>query len=287
MSDAIDGCAGASCRRRTSRRRKVIPGLRRSPRSEVLGIASREPGRGSEVAAAARASRAPYGSYEALLADPDIDAVYIPLPNHLHAEWTIAAARAGKHVLCEKPLALTADEAQAMVDACARGRRAADGGVHVPPPPVVGRGARARRVGPDRAAPGGRQLVLVLQRRPGQHPEHPRGAAAARCTTSAATRSTCRGCCSAAEPDDVQAAIVAATRPPGVDVLTSGDPRVRRRASRRSPARRGPRPTSASTSTAPRAGSRSRSRSTSRPTARRGSSSPPAATRRSRPRPRP
>ncbi len=96
---------------------KVIPGLRRSPRSEVLGIASREPGRADAAAGRLGIPRA-YGSYEAMLADPDIDAVYNPLPNHLHAAWTIAAARAGKHVLCEKPLALTAAEAQGMVDAC-------------------------------------------------------------------------------------------------------------------------------------------------------------------------
>ena len=174
MSDAaIDGSAGASCRRRTSRRERSsrASGGRRAARCWGSRRASR--------AGQARWRRRlgiprSYGSYEALLADPDIDAVYIPLPNHLHAAWTIAAARAGKHVLCEKPLAMTAGEAQTMVDACAEAGRAADGGVHVPPAPVVGRGARARRVGPDRAAPGGRQLVLVLQRRPGQHPEHPR-----------------------------------------------------------------------------------------------------------------
>ena len=96
---------------------KVIPGLRRSARGEVLGIASREDGRATEVARRLEIPRS-YGSYEALLADPDIDAVYIPLPNHLHAEWTVAAARAGKHVLCEKPLAMTAPDAQRMVDAC-------------------------------------------------------------------------------------------------------------------------------------------------------------------------
>ena len=96
--------------------KKVIPGMQASPRSEVVAIASREAGR-AEAAAQALAIPRPYGSYEALLADPDIDAVYIPLPNHLHAEWAIAAARAGKHVLCEKPLAMTAAEAQQIVDA--------------------------------------------------------------------------------------------------------------------------------------------------------------------------
>jgi predicted dehydrogenase len=96
---------------------KVIPGMRRGERSEVLGIASRESGRAQAAADRLAIPRA-YPSYEALLADPDIDAVYVPLPNHLHAEWSIAAARAGKHVLCEKPLALTASEAQEILDAC-------------------------------------------------------------------------------------------------------------------------------------------------------------------------
>jgi predicted dehydrogenase len=99
-------------------RRKVIPGLRKAARVEVLGIASRDEAQARVVAAELEIPRA-YGSYEALLADPDIDVVYIPLPNHLHLEWTIAAARAGKHVLCEKPLALTADDAQRMVATCA------------------------------------------------------------------------------------------------------------------------------------------------------------------------
>jgi len=96
---------------------KVIPGIRKADRCEVAAIASRDGERARQVATRLGIPRA-HDSYEALLADPDIDAVYIPLPNHLHATWTIAAARAGKHVLCEKPLALTADEAQGMVDAC-------------------------------------------------------------------------------------------------------------------------------------------------------------------------
>jgi predicted dehydrogenase len=99
-------------------RRKVIPGMRTADRVDVVAIASRDATTARLVADELGIPRS-HGSYEALLADPDVDAVYIPLPNHLHMEWTIAAARAGKHVLCEKPLALTSADAQAMVDACA------------------------------------------------------------------------------------------------------------------------------------------------------------------------
>ncbi|HEX3218831.1 MAG TPA: Gfo/Idh/MocA family oxidoreductase [Candidatus Limnocylindria bacterium] len=97
-------------------RRKVVPGMRRAARCEISAIASRDEGTGRRVAAELGIPRA-HPSYEALLADPEVDAVYIPLPNHLHAEWAIAALHAGKHVLCEKPLAMTAADAQRMVDA--------------------------------------------------------------------------------------------------------------------------------------------------------------------------
>jgi predicted dehydrogenase len=100
-------------------RGKVVPGMRTSPRSEVVAIGSRDEARARAAAAELGIPRV-HGSYEALLADPEIDAVYIPLPNHLHLEWTLAAARAGKHVLCEKPLALTAADAERMVEACER-----------------------------------------------------------------------------------------------------------------------------------------------------------------------
>jgi len=96
---------------------KVIPGIKAADRCEVISIASRDASVAEDVAGRLGIPNA-YGSYEELLADPDVDAVYIPLPNHLHAEWTIAAARAGKHVLCEKPLAMTSAAAQQMVDVC-------------------------------------------------------------------------------------------------------------------------------------------------------------------------
>jgi predicted dehydrogenase len=91
--------------------------MRTAHRVDVVAIASRDAGQARRVADELGIPRA-HGSYEALLADTEVDAVYIPLPNHLHMEWTMAAARAGKHVLCEKPLALTAADAQRMVDAC-------------------------------------------------------------------------------------------------------------------------------------------------------------------------
>jgi predicted dehydrogenase len=98
--------------------RAVIPPIRESARHELRAVASRDLARGQ---AYAREWNIPvvHGSYEALLADPEIDAVYNPLPNSLHAEWTIKAARAGKHVLCEKPLALSVGEVDA-IDAAAR-----------------------------------------------------------------------------------------------------------------------------------------------------------------------
>jgi predicted dehydrogenase len=96
---------------------KVIPATAAAERCEVVAIASRDLGRARAAASELGIPRA-FGSYEDLLADPDVDAVYNPLPNHLHAEWTIAAARSGKHVLCEKPLATTSADAERMIQAC-------------------------------------------------------------------------------------------------------------------------------------------------------------------------
>ncbi len=104
-------------------RTAVIPALRRAARCRLVALASRDEAKGREVARQFEIPRV-YGSYEALLADPEVDAVYIPLPNHLHVEWSIAALRAGKHVLCEKPLALTAADAERVVAEAERaGRR--------------------------------------------------------------------------------------------------------------------------------------------------------------------
>lgn len=95
---------------------QVIPAMQRGEFCEIAAIASRSLDNAQAVAARLGIARA-YGSYEALLADPEIEAIYNPLPNHLHIPWSLKALEAGKHVLCEKPLALTAAEAQTLVDA--------------------------------------------------------------------------------------------------------------------------------------------------------------------------
>jgi predicted dehydrogenase len=89
--------------------RRLIPGLKQSNNAELLAIASRDRDKAHQAAAQWGAELA-YDSYEALLNDRRIEAVYIPLPNTLHVEWAIKAAQAGKHVLCEKPLALTPED---------------------------------------------------------------------------------------------------------------------------------------------------------------------------------
>ena len=94
--------------------KKVIPAMQRGAWTTVDAVASRDEGKARQAAEELGLPRA-YGSYEALIADPEIDAVYIPLPNHLHVEWTTRAAEAGKHVLCEKPIALTGAEAAALL----------------------------------------------------------------------------------------------------------------------------------------------------------------------------
>jgi predicted dehydrogenase len=96
--------------------KKVIPAMQKGEWSEVTAIASRDL-RKAETAARSLGIPKAYGSYEELLADPQIEAIYNPLPNQLHVPWSIKAAEAGKHVLCEKPLSLTVAEARTLLAA--------------------------------------------------------------------------------------------------------------------------------------------------------------------------
>jgi len=96
--------------------KKVIPRMQKGEWSEIAAIASRDRGKAEQAARALGIPKA-YGSYEELLADPEIEAIYNPLPNQLHVPWSIKAAEAGKHVLCEKPLSLTKAEAQTLLAA--------------------------------------------------------------------------------------------------------------------------------------------------------------------------
>ena len=94
----------------------VIPAIQKSCNGRVHALATRSPARAQKVAADNQIDQI-YNSYDALLVDPEIDVIYIALPNHLHHPWTIKALKAGKHVLCEKPLACNAREAREMAAA--------------------------------------------------------------------------------------------------------------------------------------------------------------------------
>lgn len=96
-------------------REKVIPGIQASQTGIVTAIASRDADRAGAVAKDLGIEKA-YGSYEDLFGDPDIDAIYNPLPNHMHVPVTVQAVEAGKHVLCEKPIALSAEDASTLLD---------------------------------------------------------------------------------------------------------------------------------------------------------------------------
>ena len=95
--------------------KKVIPAMQKGERCEIVAIASRDAERARQTAKRLQIPK-PFGSYEEMLADPGIDAIYNPLPNHLHVPWSIRAAESGKHVLCEKPLALSAQEGGKLIE---------------------------------------------------------------------------------------------------------------------------------------------------------------------------
>lgn len=97
----------------------VLPAMQKGQYSQVIGIASRSPEKARAAAGRLGIPKA-YNSYEELLADPHIEAVYNPLPNHLHVPWSIKALEAGKHVLCEKPIGMNAADARRLLEACKR-----------------------------------------------------------------------------------------------------------------------------------------------------------------------
>ena len=164
-----------------------FPRMQRGEVSRVDAIASRDLAKAQAAASALGIAKA-YGSYEELLADPAIEAIYNPLPNELHVPWTIRALEAGKHVLCEKPIALDADEAQALIAARARHRQAGRRGVHGAPSSAMAARARDRALGRDRRGARDPDLLRLSPARRRQHPQQAAGRRR-RSTTSAATRS--------------------------------------------------------------------------------------------------
>jgi predicted dehydrogenase len=148
---------------------RLVRALRASDVNELVAVGSRDASRAEAFAATHGIGRS-YGSYEALLADPGVDAVYVSLPNHLHAEWSIRALRAGKHVLCEKPLALSVQEVDAIAEAAASaGRLAVEGFMYLHHPQTLRAVelARSGALGPLEVVNGEFSFFLT-------HPDDPR-----------------------------------------------------------------------------------------------------------------
>ena len=159
--------------------------------ARLTALASRDARRRAPPAAALGIPKA-YGSYEALLADPDIDAVYIPLPNHLHVPWSIRAAEAGKHVLCEKPIALTPRKREQLLAVRDRtGVQIQEAFmVRMHPQWLGAPRAGARRT--DRRRPLDLRLLQLFHRRPVRTSATSRRSAAAGCWTSGYLVNTAR-----------------------------------------------------------------------------------------------
>ena len=153
--------------------KKVLPAMQQGQFTIVSAIASRDLEKARNAAAILDIDTA-YGSYEELLADPNIDAIYNPLPNHMHVPWTIKAAEAGKHVLCEKPLSLTVAEAETLLAVRARTGVKIGEAFMVRQPSAVDPPARTARRRPHRRTPFRDRLLQLLQRQSRQHPQQGR-----------------------------------------------------------------------------------------------------------------
>jgi predicted dehydrogenase len=136
---------------------KVVPAMQQGDWSEVSAIASRDIAKAIQVAQRLGIPKA-YGSYEELLADAEIEAIYNPLPNHLHVPWTTKAAEAGKHVLCEKPIALNMEEARQLL-AVRSQRRENPGSFYGADTPAVARHVCTNQIRPHRSAAGHQWLL--------------------------------------------------------------------------------------------------------------------------------
>jgi D-xylose 1-dehydrogenase (NADP+, D-xylono-1,5-lactone-forming) len=152
---------------------RIARALSDNPRGELHAVASRDPERARAFAEAHGRARV-HGGYDALLADPDVDVVYVALPNHLHAPWTVRALDAGKHVLCEKPLALTVAEVDEIIAAADRNDRIAMEGfmyLHHPQTERALEIARSGALGPLQVVSGAFSFLVAYPNDPRLEPD--------------------------------------------------------------------------------------------------------------------